>query len=289
MGHLIPRAVAAPLVSAVLIAASGGVWSLDAQKPPRPGSAMVPIRAGSYLPLYRPPTRASDAPDSTPPPAARRRAVAAFEMDVYPVTNAQFLEFVRARPEWRRSRASRLFTDAAYLSHWAGDLELGPGAPANSPVVNVSWFAARAYLKAQGKDLPTVDQWEYAAAASEIESDASRTPAFLARLRGYYAQPVPERWPTIGSGLRNVFGVSDLHGLVWEWPLDFNSAMVTGESRADGSLERTLYCGSAAINAADFENYPAFMRYALRSSLEARYALGSLGFRGVRAIGSPTP
>ena len=42
---------------------------------------------------------------------------------------------------------------------------------------------------------------------------------------------------------------------------------------------------SGGVGAADFENYPAFMRYALRGSLEARYGVGSLGFRGVRATG----
>jgi formylglycine-generating enzyme required for sulfatase activity len=78
-----------------------------------------------------------------------------------------------------------------------------------------------------------------------------------------------------------VYGISDLHGLVWEWTLDFNSSLVTGESRGDGSLERSLYCGSGAAGAADFEDYAALMRYAFRSSLEARYAVGNLGFRGV--------
>jgi formylglycine-generating enzyme required for sulfatase activity len=283
---------AARALAAVLIA--GGLTGTGADAAQRaavaPAPAMVTIPAGSYVPLYRPPTKdAARGQNTAAPEPPRRRTVAAFDIDVYPVTNGQFLEFVRARPEWRRSRASRLLTDKAYLSHWVGDLEPGPRAPANSPVVNVSWFAARAYLKAQGKELPTVDQWEYAAAASESIRDASRDAAFLARLRQWYAQPMPDRWPTIGSGLRDVYGVSDLHGLVWEWTLDFNSAMVTGESRADASLERTLYCGSAAINAADFENYPAFMRYALRSSLEGRYALGSLGFRGVRNTGRPSP
>jgi formylglycine-generating enzyme required for sulfatase activity len=82
-----------------------------------------------------------------------------------------------------------------------------------------------------------------------------------------------------------VYGARDLHGLVWEWTLDFNSALVTGESRGDSALERTLYCGSGAMGSADFENYPAFMRYAMRSSLEARYNVASLGFRGVRNQG----
>jgi formylglycine-generating enzyme required for sulfatase activity len=208
--------------------------------------------------------------------------VPGFSMAVYPVTNAEYLEFVRSHPEWRRSRVKPILADESYLRHWAGDLDPGPRAPASSPVVYVSWFAARAYLKSRGERLPTVHEWEYVAAASDTRRDASREPAFLARLRDGYGRPTPEPLPAVGSTFRNVHGVWDLHGLVWEWTLDFNSALVTGESRGNGSLERSLYCGSGAAGASDFEDYASFMRYAYRSSLQARYAVANLGFRGVR-------
>ena len=41
------------------------------------------------------------------------------------------------------------------------------------PSTQVSWFAARAYCASLGKRLPTVDEWEYAAAASERRTDAT--------------------------------------------------------------------------------------------------------------------
>jgi formylglycine-generating enzyme required for sulfatase activity len=204
-------------------------------------------------------------------------------MAVTPVTNEEYLEFVRQHPEWRRSRVKPVFADASYLRHWTGDLELGARAPARSPVVNVSWFAARAFLRWRGQRLPTVDEWEYVAAASDTQRDASRDPAFLDRLRQWYARPTLDPLPPVASGGANVYGLHDLHGLVWEWTLDFNSAMVTGESRGDASIERSLYCGGGAAGAAEFENYAAFMRFAFRSSLEGRYAVGNLGFRGVVA------
>jgi formylglycine-generating enzyme required for sulfatase activity len=253
----------------------------------RAGTAMVNVPAGSYVPLYPPPRGQAQ---RQPPPGIRRRVpVAAFTMAAYPVTNGDYLAFVLEHPEWRRSRVKSLFADASYLRHWRGDLELGDRAPAASPVVHVSWFAARAYLKSRGQRLPTVDEWEYVAAASESRRDASREPAFLNRLRQWYGRPTPDVLPAVGSAVRNVYGVHDLHGLVWEWTLDFNSALVTGESRADASLERSLFCGGSAAGAADFEDYAAFMRYAFRSSLDARYSVANLGFRGVLVHAKETP
>lgn len=239
---------------------------------------MVRIPAGSYAPLFRGTVRDSLVGRSPP----RRIRVRAFELEVRPVSNAEFLEFVREHPQWRRSRVKPLFADGAYLHHWKSDLDLGDDSIARDPVVNVSWFAARAYAAAIGRRLPTVDEWEYAAAASATKRDASEDEAFQDLLRTWYAKPTPAR--LVGAGFRNLYGVEDMHGLVWEWTLDFNSALISGESRGDGAIERTLYCGSGAAGAADFRNYAAFMRFAFRSSLEARYAVANLGFRCARDI-----
>ena len=247
-----------------------------------PDTGMVHVPAGSYLPLYAAPASSKSTKAAPSTPTRQRVLVAAFDMDVHPVTNRDYLEFVRAHPEWRRSRVAALFADASYLRHWRGDLDPGDEAPPASPVVYVSWFAARAYLRSAGKTLPTVDEWEYVGAASETRRDASRDAAFLERLRVWYGRPTPARLPPVGSTPLNAYGVGDMHGLVWEWTLDFNSALVTGESRADSAIERTLYCGSGAAGASDFEDYAAFMRFAFRGSLEARYTVANLGFRGVR-------
>ena len=66
---------------------------------------------------------------------------------------------------------------------------------------------------------------------------------------------------------------------MWEWVEDFNAVLTTGESRKDSSLDRSLFCAGGAIGAADPNDYAAFMRYALRGSVEADHALRNLGFR----------
>ncbi|NOT34133.1 MAG: formylglycine-generating enzyme family protein [Candidatus Eisenbacteria bacterium] len=234
-------------------------------------SLLVRIPAGHYEPLYRRPSR-----DGLP---TSRVAVPAFWLASHAVTNSEYLAFVREHPEWRRSNARRLFVDESYLRHWRSDLDFGDSTLAESPVVNVSWFAARAYCAAHGHQLPTVDQWEYAGAASERSTNAMRDTLFQDRLRAWYSRPTPERLAHVRSTFRNVYGVWDMHGLIWEWTSDFSSALVNGESRADEALDRSLYCGSGAANAADFRDYAAFMRFAFRSSLSARYCVANLGFR----------
>ena len=70
--------------------------------------------------------------------------------------------------------------------------------------------------------------------------------------------------------------------MVWEWTYDFNSVLISGESRKDVDDDSNLFCGSAAVGTTDLMNYAAFMRYAIRGSLNANYTMKNLGFRCVK-------
>ncbi len=232
-------------------------------------SGRVWVPDGEFAPLLR----SRDEPEVVPVPG--------FWMDVHPVTNLQYLAFVQTHPEWARSRVMRLFADEQYLAHWAGDFELGPGAPPDAPVVLVSWFSARAYAESRDARLPTIAEWERTAAVG-IETDNARTdPAVAAVLAKWFSSPGGGPLPDVGDGLPNRLALHDLFGLVWEWVEDFNTALVTGESRADTGLERNLFCGAGSVGARDNTDYPAFMRAGFRSSLRAAYCVPNLGFRCV--------
>ena len=230
-----------------------------------PGMAVV--SNGLYRPLFRGATDLKEEP------------VKSFYLDVLPVLNGEFLEFVRANPRWQRSQVKHLFADESYLKNWTGDLELGTNAPANVPVTRVSWFAAKAYAQWKGKRLPTVAEWELAASASPTRADGANDMAFKRQVFEWYSTPTPAKLPAAGLGHANFWGVRDLHGLVWEWVADFNTAMVTGDARGDSGLERQLFCGAGSLGAKDVDNFPAFMRYGFRSSLKADYCVHNLGFR----------
>ncbi|MDG1309892.1 MAG: formylglycine-generating enzyme family protein [Flavobacteriaceae bacterium] len=232
-------------------------------------SKMVLIKGGTYTPLY--------GRDSL------KVTVSDFKMDVYPVTHEQFLEFIKKTPKWKRSTIKKLFADKNYLIDWKSDVEIGAKQSLKAPITNVSWFVAKDYCKTQGKRLPTIDEWEYVAMANKTLPDARPLKTYNEYILSWYEKPKTFN-NEIGSTFKNYWGVYDLHGLVWEWTLDFNSVLISGESRKDVDNDSNLFCGSAAIGASDLMNYAAFMRYAIRGSVKAKYALKTLGFRCVKEM-----
>ena len=222
---------------------------------------MVKIPAGTYLPFF---TVAG----------VKTVKVASFYLDKYAVTNAEFLLFVKANPKWKRSSVSRLFADTGYLLQWKSDYVIANEIK-SSPVTNVSWFAANAYSKWKGKRLPTMNEWEYAGNSPAADDKRPVEKIIL----DWYSRPNPAVLPAIGSTFTNRFNVGDLHGLIWEWVSDFNSVMMNGDSRSSSSINKDLFCASGSAGAVDKENYAAFMRFAFRGSLQAKYTVKNLGFR----------
>ena len=84
-----------------------------------------------------------------------------FYIDKYPVTNAQYKEFIDANPQWRKDHIPRKYHNGNYLKHWKGNNY--PSGTANHPVVYVNWYAAMAYAQWAGKRLPTATEWKKAA------------------------------------------------------------------------------------------------------------------------------
>src|SRR6185437_13603389 len=111
------------------------------------------------------------------------------------------------------------------------------------------WFAAKAYAQAKGKRLPTVAEWEHAALASPTRPDGDKDADFKRRVMEWYSTPAPANPARVGAAPANFWGIHDLHGLVWEWVIDFNTAMVTGDARGDTGLDRQLFCGAGSQGA----------------------------------------
>jgi formylglycine-generating enzyme len=229
---------------------------------------MASITAGEYRPLYL----SVDSP---------LISVVTFRLDRQPVTNREFKKFVDENPKWQRDVVPSIFAENAYLKHWekssgryepnADDLE--------KPVIFVSWYAAQAYCKEQMKRLPTVAEWEYVAQASFVQKDGSQEQGYNQKILDWYAKVAKQPLTEVGKDIPNYWGVHNMHGLIWEWTDDFNSNLISGESRGDSTVNKELYCASGSVGSVNPSDYAAFMRYGFRSSLSAKFTLGSLGFR----------
>jgi formylglycine-generating enzyme required for sulfatase activity len=190
------------------------------------------------------------------------------------VTVGDFKLFIKMNPNWSKDKVSKLYIDESYL-----EMLFNSKNSDQSPVTSVSWFVAKAYCESVNMRLPTLNEWEYVAQSSESKKDAHKDERFLRRILDWYGEVKGDRLKPVKSIYKNIYGVWDMHGLIWEWVDDFNSNFVTGESREDSSFNKDMFCGAGSLNSADKENYAAFMRFAFRSSLTGKSSVWNLGFR----------
>ncbi len=233
----------------------------------------VRIAGGDYQPIFR-------------VEESQKQRVSPFYLDRLPVSVGEYRRFLASTPEWRRSNRNQLMTDSGYLQSWVND-ETPVTQNEEVPVTEVSWFAARAFCRDQGKRLPTTAEWEFVALASEKSPDGRDDHDHLERILRWYSSPNRGELPARGRW-KNAYGVYDVHGLVWEWVSDFNNELTTGESRGDSEEERNLFCGAGAlaVNEKSRRDYAAFMRYGFRGSLQGSYSTAMLGFRCASDRGS---
>lgn len=252
------------------LAAVAALTSAAAAAPRQPAApaGMSKVGPGVYRPLY------------AASPAESTLTVQAFWLDRKPVTNAEFLAFVRKNPAWRRDQVKRLFADEGYLTRWKTADALGTAVRPASPVTQVSWFAAKAYCAARNARLPNEREWELAGLASESAADGSNDARWLARILRFYSEPTPTKTlRDVGVGKPNFWGIYDMHGLIWEWVYDFGASLVAADSREKGDADQNRFCGASGADTRSPSDYAAFMRVAFRSSLQASFTTARLGFR----------
>jgi formylglycine-generating enzyme len=190
-------------------------------------------------------------------------SLSAFEIDAFPVTNADFSAFIAAtgyRTEaevfgwsfvfWShipRERFETLVEDTAAQTPWwckvpgaTWDRPEGPGSSIegrlNHPVVHVSWNDAVAYAAWASKSLPTEAQWEYAARGGLKEKlypwGDELTPGGRHLCNIWQGQfPIQDTAEDgyagtcpVDSFPPNGFGLYSVTGNVWEWCADWFQA-----------------------------------------------------------------
>ncbi|MDM8543399.1 SUMF1/EgtB/PvdO family nonheme iron enzyme [Desulfococcaceae bacterium HSG9] len=142
-----------------------------------------------------------------------------FEIDIYPVTNAQYAEFIKADGynnddywsddgnEWRKKNKITL------PEYWNDEKWNLPG----HPVVGVSYYEAEAYSKWAGKRLPSEKEWERAARGEDGREYPWGNKFDQAKCNtdesGIGKTTRVTRYP---NGV-SLVGCYDMAGNVWEW------------------------------------------------------------------------
>jgi sulfatase modifying factor 1 len=187
-------------------------------------------------------------------------SLSAVSIDTYPVTNADFTEFIAAmqyRTEaevfgwsfvfWSHipwDRFEELVEDTAAATPWwckvpgaTWDKPEGPGSNVQErmshPVVHVSWNDAVAYAAWAAKSLPTEAQWEYAARGGLVQKlypwSDELTPEGKHLCNIWQGQfPVEDTSEDgfagscpVDSFPPNGYGLYSMTGNVWEWCADW--------------------------------------------------------------------
>ena len=185
-------------------------------------------------------------------------------------------------------------TFGSYRPH---DLGWGRG---NRPVINVDWNDAQRYLAwlsshtGEQYRLLSEAEWEYVARAgttgpfhygetiSTDQANYDGNHVYGSGSSGVFrGQTVP-----VGSFPPNEFGLHDVHGNVWEWTQDCYHPSYAG-APSDGSAWDAGSCpGGRVWRGGSYQDYPALIRSAMRSSASDNARHHFAGFRVARTLTS---
>ncbi|GJL89366.1 MAG: hypothetical protein DHS20C03_30750 [Minwuia thermotolerans] len=241
--------------------ADAGASSGSADAPQDDGLRAVTVAAGKHI-VGSPPS----APFRTEKPM-RRISLGAFRITETPVTNAEYLTYVRATG----ARPQPLLDHPVF------------GRP-DHPVVMLDWAEARAFAQWVSGDLPTEAQWEAAARAGRQvceypwgDERPTTDHANLDMMTG--ATSAVRAFP---AG-RNPLGLWDLSGNVWEWCRDSFSEQPYRQLR-DGAVEPVTVidgCPMRVVRGGSYESVISACRIAFRHQAEQTQARADIGFRVV--------
>jgi formylglycine-generating enzyme required for sulfatase activity len=144
--------------------------------------------------------------------------VSPFYIDKHEVTNAGFRSFLKKHPEWQKDRISADLQNGKYLQDWTANNY--PKGKADFPVVFVTWYAAVAYCRSQGKRLPTEAEGEFAARGGLTNSTFPWGDEPADKSRANYGASNLGAATRVGSYPANGYGLYDMAGNVWEFLAD---------------------------------------------------------------------
>ena len=141
----------------------------------------------------------------------------AFAMDIHPVTNEQFVQFLDAMGgEKDHNNNDIIRLRESRIKRLSGKLSIESGYNKH-PIVGVTWYGAVAYAKWIGKRLPTEAEWEIASAGGLIEANYPTGVDIDRSHANYFSSDTTP----VMSYPCNGYGLYDMAGNVYEWCQDW--------------------------------------------------------------------
>jgi len=205
----------------------------------------------------------------------------AYWIDQTEVTNAMFAAFLNEMGNQEEGGASWLEADGEYVRiERVGEVWQAMGHYADHPVVEVTWYGARAYCEWVGRRLPTEAEWEKAARGEDgrIYPWGNDIPnCRLTNYRGCVGNTTEAGMLPEGA---SPYGALDMAGNVWEWAADWwdgdhydDSPLENPRGPSDG--KNRVWRGGSWISNLEY------LRTANRSGNNPDVADPHLGFRCV--------
>ena len=202
----------------------------------------------------------------------------AYYIDKYEVTNEQFSQFLNDRGNQEEGGVAWLHMADGHslVEYRSGEYKPKLGYE-NHPVIEVSWYGARAYAEWVGKRLPTEAEWEKAARGGLVEKKYSWGDN-IDDSRANYGENVGQT-TVVGRYPPNNYGLYDMGGNVCQWVSDWYEEDYYSRGTSSRNSQGPNHGSERVVRGGGWSHDADYIRSANRNSLSPQSTSNHLGFR----------